>query len=954
MNDPIRVLLIANLSDDVEVFRRALFNPAAPFEVSHVGCLDSALTALSTKKTDVVLLDIDLIDSHDRRPLSMLREHAPGVPVVVLSKTLDPERAAQLVQEGAQDCISRTAIDSGSLVRAVWYAVERSARQRAELSLLDSEALYHSLVENLPVCVLRKDLAGRFTFANRAYCEFTARDPQEILGKTDYDLSPFEIARKFHEDDQIVIETGRQIRFVEMNKTDDRTFWVEVIKTPVVDARGRIVGAQALFWDVTERQLAVEALKQAKEAAEAASVAKSQFLTNMSHEIRTPLNAVLGLTELVLKGSLTPTQREYLQLVRDSGESLLSVISDILDFSKIEAGKLSLETSPFDVRERVGDAVKSLALRAAEKKLELAVHVAQEVPDFIVGDPYRLRQLIVNLVGNAIKFTDEGEVVVDVGVDSVQESVVRMRFTVSDTGIGIPEDKLATIFQAFEQVDSSATRRFGGTGLGLAICYRLVELMGGHIGVESEPGRGSRFHFQVPFALSDQIAAADCRRASGRLSGKRVLIVDDHATNRRILEEMFRNWGLLPTSAAGVHEALGRLVAAKRGGTSFDLVVTDVHMPEMHGVDFVETMRVEPDFSDVAVILLSSVIDDSILDPARCRELRINACLTKPAKQSELFDAVVQALGIQLPEGGLVTSEDADLLGGIRTLRILLAEDNEVNRRLGVGLLESWGHQVSVARNGLEAVMAWRAEPFDLIVMDVQMPEMDGLQATRLIRDEEKQTGGHIPIIALTAHAMQGDREECLAAGTDDYVAKPLRVEKLLAAMSGITGLTRTNGHCPASMIAEATEYASPTPEAKAEPDENPNQNDCAAASVETGAVAGAEVRNPAVDWAQALDAVQGNRELLKEISEMFLLESAALRSQIRQAIDLGDLKAVRRDAHTLKGALYVFGNPTAIKLASQLECLGANGDQNAVRAAIRDLEAELQRLHDALQYSAP
>ena len=430
-----------------------------------------------------------------------------------------------------------------------------------------------------------------------------------------------------------------------------------------------------------------------------------------------------------------------------------------------------------------------------------------------------------------------------------------------------------------------------------------------------------------------------------------MLIVDDHATNRRILEEMFRNWGLLPTSAAGVHEALGRLVAAKRGGTSFHLVVTDVHMPEMHGVDFVETMRIEPDFSDVAVILLSSVIDDSILDPARCRELRIDACLTKPAKQSELFDAVVQALGIQLPEGELVASEDSTLLEGIRTLRILLAEDNEVNRRLGVGLLESWGHHVSVARNGLEAVKAWRAESFDLIVMDVQMPEMDGLQATRLIREEERRSGGHIPIIALTAHAMQGDREECLAAGTDDYVAKPLRVEKLLAAMSGITGLTQTNGQCPASLNSEPAECASPTPEAN----ENPHQNDCAAASVETATVDGAaEAKHPAVDWAQALDAVQGNRELLKEISEMFLLESAALRSQIRQAIDLGDLKAVRRDAHTLKGALYVFGNPTAIELASQLESLGGNGDQNAVHAAIRDLETELQRLNEALQSSMP
>lgn len=935
MSDPIRVLLIEDNLGDADFFRRALVESKVPFVVSHADRLASGLRSLADAMVDVVLLDIDLPDSRERNAVAALRAQAPHVPIVVLTETSDSELAAGFVHEGAQDCLPKSTLDSGSLIRSIRYAIERTARQHAETSLRDSEALYQSLVENLPVSVLRKDLDGRFIFANRAYCEFTERTPEGVLGKTDFDFSPPEVAEKFHADDHLVADTGRQIRVVEVNQTDDRTRWVEVIKTPVCDARGRTVGTQAIFWDVTERQLAVEALKQAKEAAEAASVAKSQFLANMSHEIRTPLNAVLGLTELLLKSELTASQREYLQMVQDSGESLSAVISDILDFSKIEAGKLSLDPAPFDLREQVGDTVKSLALRADEKKLELAVHISPTVPTIVVGDPYRLRQILVNLVGNAIKFTNSGEVVVDVAVESQSEAYAVLHFVVTDTGIGIPEENLSTIFGAFEQVDPSSTRRFGGTGLGLAISHRLVELMGGRIWAQSQIGRGSEFHFTIGFELTSDVPTSRNAELPRRLSGSRVLIVDDHATNRRILEEMFRNWGLQSTSAGGVHEALGRLITGQRNGTAFDLVVTDVHMPEMNGIDFVEALRSEKELTGTAVIMLSSVSVDADLDPARCRELKIGACLTKPAKQSELFDAIVQVLEIQVPEGEPKTLDGAAAPPAVRPLRVLLAEDNWVNRKLGVELLQWWGHTVTVVENGAQAVEAWRTQPFDLIVMDVQMPEMDGLQATQMIRKEEARRGGHVPIMALTAHAMQGDREKCLAAGMDDYVAKPLHIEKVQAAIARVFGTTPGDDD---SSIAAADERGQAGAAAASNSMESPTDAEPTSVS--------------AVDWSAALDTVRGNRNLLREIAEAFLVESVGLSSQIRSAIAAGDAAQVRRDAHTLKGSLYLFGNSRAIEGVIRLETSAGNDDLTAAAAAMSQLDAELLQINEALQFA--
>jgi PAS domain S-box-containing protein len=806
-------------------------------------------------------------------------------------------------------------------------AREVSDRTRAEMIARDSQALYSSLVENLPVQVLRKDLEGRFQFANRSFCALLGKPLEEIVGKTDFDFYPQDLARKYRDDDRRVAETGAILDCVEKNDRGGELRDVQVMKSPVRDASGRVVGVQAVFWDVTARVQAEAAMARAKEEAEEASRAKSAFLANMSHEIRTPMNAILGMTELVLDTPLAPEQREYLTVVQDSGEVLLGIINDILDFSKIEAGRIDLDQRMFDLHEAVGDTMKSLSVRAHGKSLELACHIGPNVPLFAIGDATRLRQVIGNLVDNAIKFTERGEVLLRVLLEAEDEEEVEVHFAVSDTGIGIPEDKRAKIFGVFEQADSTTTRRFGGTGLGLAICTRLIQLMEGRVWLDSEVGRGSTFHFTARFGRAPADAISEPPLEPAQLRGLRVLIVDDNATNRQIMQEMLANWEMVGTAVSSGTEALETLQSAHDAGQPFRLMLTDVNMPGMDGFALAAAVQQDPRLSDTMIMMLTS--GDRAGDITRCRDLALAGYILKPVKQSELLDAIVMALGVTKVDDDEAAAERsrADFSG---SLDVLLAEDSPVNQKLVIGLLERQGHRVTVVGTGKQAVRMLEGRSFDLVIMDIQMPEMDGLEATKAIRARESRAGTHVPIVAMTAHAMKDDRDRCLAAGMDEYIAKPVRAKHLFETIYGVVAAARRASAAKESQRqTQGPPLPTPTGSEPPRPALVDNDGD--------------------VDLGEALTSLQGDAELLRGIIEAFLQETPTLLGDLRSALADQDIESLRRTAHTLKGALGHLHADRAAAVARQLECRAGEGGTADLERLIVQLESEVVRLTPVL-----
>ena len=795
------------------------------------------------------------------------------------------------IQEGEQ--ISRRgkdALEQRVIDRTRALQIEIAEREKAAHALQKNKERLLTLINSIDDFVFEVDADGTYLNIWTQREDLLIRPKNELIGRRISDVFGSDILTNRI---RTLLETGQTDSFEMAVDLPSGRRWFQCRCNPILSEHGSYQTACILSRDVTARRAAEEELQRATAAAEAASRAKGEFLANMSHEIRTPMNGILGMVELALDSELSREQREYLTTVKASADSLLTVINDILDFSKIEAGKLEFENVEMSIRDTLGETMRTLAHRAHDRGLEFACRIKPDVPSWVIADPGRLRQVVVNLIGNAIKFTEQGEVVLEVEKAAEDEKTVTLHFTVRDTGIGISRDKLSLIFEAFTQADTSTTRQYGGTGLGLAITRRLVEIFKGKIWAESEAGRGSTFHFTTRLERASESARRETPDDPRILSGMKVLVVDDNQTMRTILDELLKTWGMAPecvTSGAAALEALER---DKAPNPAFALVIADVLMPVMDGFSLAEEIRRRYRESAPKILILSSSAQRG--ESARCREAGIAAYLSKPVQQSELLNTIlhVMARGIETAEPGLVTRYS--IRKGSGGMRVLLAEDNAVNRLVATRMIEKRGHEVMVAVNGREAVEMAAEEAFDLVFMDVQMPEMDGLEATRSIREREKATDRHLPIVAMTAHAMKGDRERCIDAGMDDYLTKPIRTPELVEVL---------NRYMTKSASPETT-----------------------------------------WDAAQALERLSGNRDLLGELMILFEKEGPKILAEAEAALASQDGKTLERAAHSIKGAAGYFFATEIVATARELEIQARKNDLGGAAALIGQLSDQLRRV---------
>jgi PAS domain S-box-containing protein len=769
----------------------------------------------------------------------------------------------------------------------VGYTIRQ--RQKADEALAGSEEKHRTVIDNIEDGYYEIDRSGRFSVFNDSFRIITGYASKQLY-QLDYRrlLTPAETEKVLGAFEK-VSRTGKAIKdlgFVIVRK-DGALRWVETSVSPISGADGKPDGYRGILRDVTRRRQA-EALQQEKMAAEAASRSKSEFLANMSHEIRTPLNAIIGLVELLLESPLSREQREDLKVVQSAAYALLSVINDILDFSKIEAGKLELERSPFNLRDFLGEALKILAVKAHEKKLELAYRVAPDVPDRLIGDHHRFRQVLLNLIGNALKFTDSGEIIVFAQCKSLDGNRLMLHVAVRDTGVGIATGKQALIFEAFRQADGSTTRKYGGTGLGLAVSAQLVNLMGGQIGVKSVLGKGSLFHFTIAFDVVAKGVDIPEMPEEITLSGLRILVVDDNATNLKILCEMLSSWKMIPQPAASAAAGASLLGKADKRGVGFNLALIDSDLSDSDALTLVRQIKDRAGDATRIVVMLTTTTAKAT---DRFTELGVAAMVTKPVRPSDLLDAIINALSmVPMPVEKRIDGNGCGRGRALPSLTILVAEDTPFNQKYIRRLLDNWHCRATIVDNGRLAIDALSTQKFDLVLMDVQMPQMDGLTATGRIRDQEKKTGRHVPIIAMTAHAMRGDRERCLEAGMDDYVSKPISSSTLLEAICRVV---------PAS-------------------DRDPETAEAAAPSA---------ADDDAGEMAALLEAFNHDGEFFKDVAEMFIADYPPMVETVEKAIADEDGALLGRTAHALKGMARNFQIDGAADAARQLEML-ADQDQ--------------------------